>query len=100
MIRRPPRSTRTDTLFPCTTLFRSFDLVQNVHDISAGAIKQQVRERYRDILEQYVRELEAARTLFEQHKHAPPVYKNYPPVAGASAWARDLYLREIGRAHV
>src|SRR3546814_1089457 len=25
MIRRPPRSTRTDTLFPHTTLFRSFD---------------------------------------------------------------------------
>src|SRR3546814_966098 len=28
MIRRPPRSTRTDTLFPYTTLFRSF-LVRN-----------------------------------------------------------------------
>src|SRR3546814_5516649 len=26
MIRRPPRSTRTDTLFPYTTLFRSFSL--------------------------------------------------------------------------
>src|SRR3546814_4735567 len=26
MIRRPPRSTRTDTLFPYTTLFRSTDL--------------------------------------------------------------------------
>src|SRR3546814_6765410 len=26
MIRRPPRSTRTDTLFPDTTLFRSADL--------------------------------------------------------------------------
>src|SRR3546814_2137613 len=25
MIRRPPRSTRTDTLFPYTTLFRSAD---------------------------------------------------------------------------
>src|SRR3546814_9182382 len=25
MIRRPPRSTRTDTLFPYTTLFRSID---------------------------------------------------------------------------
>src|SRR3546814_5632049 len=25
MIRRPPRSTRTDTLFPCTALFRSLD---------------------------------------------------------------------------
>src|SRR3546814_15103489 len=27
MIRRPPRSTRTDTLFPYTTLFRSKDLL-------------------------------------------------------------------------
>src|SRR3546814_19077198 len=26
MIRRPPRSTRTDTLFPYTTLFRSLNL--------------------------------------------------------------------------
>src|SRR3546814_1962549 len=28
MIRRPPRSTRTDTLFPYTTLFRSIPLYQ------------------------------------------------------------------------
>src|SRR3546814_4295662 len=28
MIRRPPRSTRTDTLFPYTTLFRSTDPVR------------------------------------------------------------------------
>src|SRR3546814_3757404 len=27
MLRRPPRSTRTDTLFPYTTLFRSFTAV-------------------------------------------------------------------------
>src|SRR3546814_18358884 len=27
MIRRPPRSTRTDTLFPYTTLFRSADRI-------------------------------------------------------------------------
>src|SRR3546814_5032099 len=27
MIRRPPRSTRTDTLFPYTTLFRSFTVI-------------------------------------------------------------------------
>src|SRR3546814_16974987 len=29
MIRRPPRSTRTDTLFPYTTLFRSFAVNEN-----------------------------------------------------------------------
>src|SRR3546814_1490365 len=33
MIRRPPRSTRTDTLFPYTTLFRSkWILLVPVHD--------------------------------------------------------------------
>src|SRR3546814_7712102 len=31
MIRRPPRSTRTDTLFPYTTLFRSGDVVHRMH---------------------------------------------------------------------
>src|SRR3546814_2510748 len=30
MIRRPPRSTRTDTLFPYTTLFRSLHRVEPV----------------------------------------------------------------------
>src|SRR3546814_19936348 len=29
MIRRPPRSTRTDTLFPDTTLFRSVSVTQS-----------------------------------------------------------------------
>src|SRR3546814_14552238 len=37
MIRRPPRSTRTDTLFPYTTLFRSPDhLHRNDHAASGG----------------------------------------------------------------
>src|SRR3546814_17171659 len=31
MIRRPPRSTRTDTLFPYTTLFRSIGNVDIIH---------------------------------------------------------------------
>src|SRR3546814_3435040 len=40
MIRRPPRSTRTDTLFPYTTLFRSIALgVENDHHlVLAGRI--------------------------------------------------------------
>src|SRR3546814_1154958 len=36
MIRRPPRSTRTDTLFPYTTLFRSQVLSGGVTVISVG----------------------------------------------------------------
>src|SRR3546814_9101545 len=36
MIRRPPRSTRTDTLFPYTTLFRS-DVVEGTNDAVGAA---------------------------------------------------------------
>src|SRR3546814_19445225 len=43
MIRRPPRSTRTDTLFPYTTLFRSssrqtFLLLMVVRTVGLGVI--------------------------------------------------------------
>src|SRR3546814_19442402 len=43
MIRPPPRSTRTDTLFPYTTLFRSLDLIakrilESVHFLGRRAI--------------------------------------------------------------
>src|SRR3546814_13632672 len=62
MIRRPPRSTRTDTLFPYTTLFRSvqtgnaksipfpddsFDLVisiNTIHNLPLDDCKQALRE--------------------------------------------------------
>src|SRR3546814_16800654 len=41
MIRRPPRSTRTDTLFPYTTLFRSGSGsgIQSLQDLAAAAAK-------------------------------------------------------------
>src|SRR3546814_871871 len=42
MIRRPPRSTRTDTLFPYTTLFRS-----------SGASQRRLRRRFRDQLARF-----------------------------------------------
>src|SRR3546814_11410588 len=36
MIRRPPRSTRPDTLFPYTTLFRADHLHQDAQHLSRG----------------------------------------------------------------
>src|SRR3546814_10181535 len=38
MIRRPPRSTRTDTLFPYTTLFRSEVIRRTVDNASIGSV--------------------------------------------------------------
>src|SRR3546814_20007 len=49
MIRRPPRSTRTDTLFPYTTLFRSGCLapfgLEEERPASAEALQHVVRPR-------------------------------------------------------
>src|SRR3546814_16172021 len=38
MIRRPPRSTRTDTLFPYTTLFRSIALIDGGIGLNVAVI--------------------------------------------------------------
>src|SRR3546814_17939433 len=58
MIRRPPRSTRTDTLFPYTTLFRSDDhRVGAVGDQDARRIAR--RHRSADRLAVGILELEA-----------------------------------------
>src|SRR3546814_12355897 len=40
MIRRPPRSTRTDTLFPYTTLFRSKVLEPVAHPLALDAAQK------------------------------------------------------------
>src|SRR3546814_3199050 len=42
MIRRPPRSTLTDTLFPYTTLFRSIAAQYEVTTVREGAVSQAV----------------------------------------------------------
>src|SRR3546814_1031312 len=47
MIRRPPRSTRTDTLFPYTTLFRSGQVdAAHVGRIGFGHLRRAVAQRH------------------------------------------------------
>src|SRR3546814_6335856 len=45
MIRRPPRSTRTDTLFPYTTLFRSGDVAHIEHAEGAQVFQARADQR-------------------------------------------------------
>src|SRR3546814_18224127 len=45
MIRRPPRSTRTDTLFPYTTRFRSHQKTGRASPLRAQAARRQRRKR-------------------------------------------------------
>src|SRR3546814_8128024 len=61
MIRRPPRSTRTDTLFPYTTLFRSHRLDLVVGDVDHGRaeLAMQARDLHPHRSEEHTSELQS-----------------------------------------
>src|SRR3546814_11327424 len=63
MIRRPPRSTRTDTLFPYTTLCRSF--LDRVARAALGADEQDHAALLRDARDEVHRVAEQRHGLFE-----------------------------------
>src|SRR3546814_10253820 len=68
MIRRPPRSTRTDTLFPYTTLFRSIVLQNKL--MPKGCENVQQHEAKHQIGQQFMRFVRNAgnRVLLSQAK--------------------------------
>src|SRR3546814_3215958 len=62
MIRRPPRSTRTDTLFPYTTLFRSSlveSLFHGVEGVHLAGEEMLITRTQKELLEPYQRNHEA-----------------------------------------
>src|SRR3546814_2562413 len=69
MIRRPPRSTRTDTLFPYTTLFRSGEVdavEQAVLQCPLAAAEQRMGRRILVLLEQRTDPGEAGHRLRQE----------------------------------
>src|SRR3546814_7775430 len=73
MIRRPPRSTRTDTLFPYTTLFRSTELahvpqaVLDLADASGDVSPSRQDEPYRRAISGIYARLAATHRRSEEH---------------------------------
>src|SRR3546814_5610922 len=62
MIRRPPRSTRTDTLFPYTTLFRSargYTVDERAEQMYRLFIEQAKRWKHEDRSEEHTSELQS-----------------------------------------
>src|SRR3546814_6476011 len=55
MIRRPPRSTRTDTLFPYTTLFRSLEREDLAAPVAAVRRDDELRARVEDAVVEALR---------------------------------------------
>src|SRR3546814_6889875 len=68
MIRRPPRSTRTDTLFPYTTLFRSLEevlVVEEKRAVIENQLKEQLYNWREDVRPRVVGKFDEARS--EEH---------------------------------
>src|SRR3546814_8212112 len=86
MIRRPPRSTRPDTLFPCTTLFRSAERFELGAELAAAVIDQEDLHQERRAAE------------IEDVGEDRPAQQRI----GGNAHQReaDRHDQEIGRAHV
>src|SRR3546814_18291684 len=105
MIRRPPRSTRTDTLFPYTTLFRS----RLWTDGAARALAERLVRRDADVpldrrragRRDHGAAADGARDAAVDRGHRPPAGGGRAH-AGRRALARLSYRQpaEIGRAHV
>src|SRR3546814_5128367 len=102
MLRRPPISTRTDTPFPYTTLFRSFDL-QNWRFIAVRS--PEAKARLRPITWDQPATTEAAVTFIVcgqlvdtsviPERLAPVVEAGIMPAKMVPDWeipARDLYM--------
>src|SRR3546814_12460827 len=105
MIRRPPRSTRTDTLCPYTTLFRSGWVARE----ERGPLPAQERAQLQAWLDEDRRHLGAyarARAVFLHFDRARALGVQSGPVAGGPAGRRPQRRRllwaagKIGRAHV
>src|SRR3546814_16831700 len=114
MIRRPPRSTRTDTLFPYTTLFRSQrKLIEDNRDrltlANVDGVSFTAGPRFIDSLEWFASPNDIARLMIdlrargsEQALAAMAINNGVGPVAAAD-WSYLGYKGgsengEIGRA--
>src|SRR3546814_4195345 len=92
MIRRPPRSTRTDTLFPYTTLFRSPRVAHAARrgELAMGkVVGVEQAQRFR-------RPLDEVAAVVLEGLHAPEV--DVPEVEGRPARLHPLRQRLAGAA--
>src|SRR3546814_866817 len=98
MIRRPPRSTRTDTLFPYTTLFRSARQGLWTRCVSAGGLHEFQRHAVRFADRQIFFAVLVA--FGERRRQRPDALRIILAVLGIGvdlAFARQLEARGLGK---
>src|SRR3546814_8519907 len=82
MVRRPPRSTRTDTLFPYTTLFRSGEGFVNLIKVDVSDLEASA---FQNALGRWDR-------LFQHHLRVPGGYRE---MRDSCLWREVVYLQRL-----
>src|SRR3546814_18817390 len=97
MIRRPPRSTRTDTLFPYTTLFRSL-LDDKKSLVEAKDAKKDALDTYdKTILGAYEADINRFLTSFGASFRLAQCGKNYVGKVPQSTYCLSSEERRVGK---
>ncbi|CAF0941568.1 unnamed protein product [Rotaria sordida] len=65
-----------------------FQKIDTTHVLAYEMIQQ-----FTAILLQYCKEIDGIYDLFIKYKDNPPIFKGFPPIAGAIQWARFLFTR-------
>ncbi|XP_050408300.1 dynein axonemal heavy chain 10 [Patella vulgata] len=72
----------------------AFDMLLNFKHIrSREAINAQMMQKFKDILNQYGKEVDTMDHLFKEFQDSPPLHKNNPPISGCIFWERSLFHR-------
>src|SRR3546814_4377376 len=98
MIRRPPRSTRTDTLFPYTTLFRSELVAAEQHRHAAR--EQERGEQVLDLPQTHRLDARVVRSAFRAVVLAVILVEAVAVTLAVRLVVLARVAHEIGRAHV
>src|SRR3546814_9631325 len=113
MIRRPPRSTRTDTLFPYTSLFRSIDRLAGIQPAGVDGALQAADVHHLEIAREDVVEAALRQAPVQRHLAALEALDGHAgarllalvavarglALAGADAAAEDRKSTRLNSSH-
>jgi dynein heavy chain len=77
-----------------TSIEHSLNLLRKFQNIlQRESLRADLDDKFNIIFQTYGGELDSVQALYERFKHAPPVSRNLPPVAGNITWSRHLLKR-------
>ena len=72
----------------------AFELLSKFKNVKTRQqIEEELADKYKNILEQYQKELQIMEEIYNKHQKNPPIPKNMPPKSGSILWARSIITR-------